>query len=264
VVELHQVTALLYLASGLAAALGLALPAPRMNRAGLVLLMGGAGVHTLSFLALHALPDPPSLTALPSAISITVWMGVVFFLLMLRRARLSGLVVLVAPAAFVGVLGAALGLPGGEDGGLTPSASWSHVHILLSAGGLAFVAVAGLAGLLFLVGHRSLKTKSPAAAGLPLPSLEALDRVNRIALAIGFPLLTLGVVSGVLWVHAASGELWPGTPHANWTLVAWAIYAVLTVARFGIGQGARQSALSAVLGLAFLLFAVVGVGVFAS
>ncbi len=61
-------------------------------------------------------------------------------------------------------------------------------------------------------------------------------------------------------MRAASGELWPGTPHATWTLVAWAIYAVLTTARFAAHQGARESALSAALGFGFLLFAVVGVG----
>jgi ABC-type transport system involved in cytochrome c biogenesis permease subunit len=109
--------------------------------------------------------------------------------------------------------------------------------------------------------HRRLKAKRPLRAGGALPSLEALDGVNRLALGVGFLLLTLGLVTGVLWVRAATGRLWPGTAHASWTLVAWGIYAALVAARFGAHQGARESALSALGGFVFLLFAVVGIGV---
>jgi ABC-type transport system involved in cytochrome c biogenesis permease subunit len=62
-------------------------------------------------------------------------------------------------------------------------------------------------------------------------------------------------------VRSATGRLWPGTAHASWTLVAWGIYAVLVAARFGAHQGARASALAALAGFGFLLFAVVGIGV---
>ena len=256
---LHQATAALYLAASLAAALGLVLPSPRLGRFAVGLIAAGVALHTVSFLALHGADPPPPLTSLPAAVSLMVWMAVLVYLVLLRRARVAGLVVLLAPAAFVGVFGAALGFGRGTTNGLAPSASWSHVHVLLASGGLGFLGVAGIAGVLYVVEHRRLKAKRPPLP-VPLPSLEALDRVNRLALGLGFLLLSLGVVTGVLWVRAASGQLWPGTPHAIWTLVAWAIYAVLTTARFGAHQGARESALSAALGFGFLLFAVVGVG----
>jgi ABC-type transport system involved in cytochrome c biogenesis permease subunit len=96
-----------------------------------------------------------------------------------------------------------------------------------------------------------------------LPSLEALDRVNALALAAGFPLLTLGLMTGMLWLRSAQGVLWLGTSHEVWTVIAWAIYAGLATARFVGHQGARQAAASAVAGFGFLLFAVVGIGVLA-
>jgi ABC-type transport system involved in cytochrome c biogenesis permease subunit len=260
VAGLHQATAALYLAAALAAALGLALPSARMGRWAVGLIGAGLGLHTVSFLTLHGADSPPQLTTLPAAVSLMVWMAVLIYLvLLLRRARVAGLVVLLAPAAFLGVFGAALGFGRDPASGLAPSASWSHVHILLASGGLGFLAVAGIAGVLYVVEHHRLKAKrSPLP--VPLPSLEALDRVNRLSLGLGFLMLTLGVLTGVLWVRSASGELWPGTPHATWTLVAWAIYAVLTTSRFAARQGARESALSAALGFGFLLFAVIGVG----
>ena len=94
---------------------------------------------------------------------------------------------------------------------------------------------------------------------VPLPSLEALDRVNRLSLAAGFPLLTLGVLTGMLWVDTVQGRYWTGTQHETFSVIAWAVYGVLVVARFGSSQGARQAAASAVGGFAFLFFAVIGV-----
>ena len=95
---------------------------------------------------------------------------------------------------------------------------------------------------------------------LSLPSLEALDRINVVSLVVGFPLLSLGVVTGIVWVQTAKGVLWTASTHETWTIVAWAIYAGLVAARFFGRQGSRQAAASAVAGFAFLAFAVLGVG----
>ena len=95
-----------------------------------------------------------------------------------------------------------------------------------------------------------------------MPSLEALDRVNVVSLGIGFPLLTLGVVTGSLWLMNERGVPWLGTSHETWTIVAWAIYGGLVLARFAGRQAGRQAAASALAGFAFLLFAVVGVELF--
>ena len=118
-----------------------------------------------------------------------------------------------------------------------------------------------LAGLLFLTEHRRLKTKPPVRSRVDLPSLEALDRVNVAALAVGFPLLTLGVITGMLWVQTVSGRLWTATAHETWCGIAWAVYVVLVAVRFGFaGQGGRRAAAFAVGGFAFLFFSVIGVG----
>jgi ABC-type transport system involved in cytochrome c biogenesis permease subunit len=135
--------------------------------------------------------------------------------------------------------------------------------VLLASAGLALLGVAGMAGLLFLFEHQRLKAKRALAHPLPLPSLEGLDRAGALALVVGFPLLTLGVVTGMLWQSSVSGRPWAGTPHEIWSGVAWAVYSVLMVTRFFTRQAARQAAASALVGFAFLLFAVVGVGMLA-
>jgi hypothetical protein len=49
--------------------------------------------------------------------------------------------------------------------------------------------------------------------------------------------------------------------HANATLAAWALYAAIAVARFGLHESARRAALQSALGFALLVVTVVGLRV---
>ena len=263
VVQIHQLTAAIYLIAALVASLGLALPAPRLGRVALVLLGVGALAHVLCFGAMHTGGSTPALTSLPAAVSFMAWVGTVFYLVLARRVRLGGLVVLVAPLAFVSVFVAGLRLPAIVPTAPPAGGSWQHAHVLLASSGLALLGLASLAGGFFLAEHGRLKSKRPIRPRFPLPSIEALDQVNTVAIAMGFPLLTLGVITGVFWVEQNSGRIWTGTAHELWSVIAWAVYAVVVAARFTKRQGARQAAASSIGGFLFLLFAVIGVELFA-
>jgi ABC-type transport system involved in cytochrome c biogenesis permease subunit len=263
VVLLHQLTAAIYLIAGVIAGLGVALPAPRLGRASLALLTAGAVAHALCFGALHSGETTPPLTELPAAVSFMAWVGTVFFLILARRAKLVGLVTLVAPLAFISVFVAGLRLRQAAPVVESAGGSWEHAHVLLASAGLAMLGLAGLAGVFYLTEHRRLKSKRPLRRRLKLPSLEALDRVNAVALGVGFPLLTLGVVTGVFYVEQQTGHIWSGTAHEIWSVMAWLVYAVVAIARFTTRQGARQAAAVAIGGFAFLLFAVIGLEILA-
>lgn len=260
--QLHQLTSALYLAAGLVAWAGMAQRSARLERVSVGVLAAGAAVHLSALALLHRADPPPPLTDPASSLSFMAWVGVVAFLLLLRRARLAGLTVLVAPMAFVGVFAAAIRLLAPAPASFAGAGSWPHAHVLLASSGFALFGLSGLAGVLFLAEHRRLKSRRPLDVRLPLPSLEALDGVNRVALALGFPLLTLGVATGMIWVSSERGTPWTGTLHETWSALAWGVCAVLVAARFAVGQGSRQAAVSAVGGFAFLLFAVLGVEIF--
>lgn len=259
-IELHQIAAALYLAAGIGSLLGLVLPAPRMSRGGAWGLGLAALVHGVGFATLHTLDPPPPLTDLASVLSLTAWMAVLFLLLLMWRVRLPGLAAAIGPVAFLAVFVAALHLPSSASATDSGGGTWPHAHVLLAAAGLALLGLAGLAGAFFLLEHRRLKAKRRLLGRIALPSLEALDRVNAVALAIGFPLLSLGVLTGLIWQQRVHGTAWSGGSHETWMVVAWAVYAGLVAVRFVGGQGARQAAASALAGFVFLLFAVVGVG----
>jgi ABC-type transport system involved in cytochrome c biogenesis permease subunit len=239
---------------------GIGVRARRLLAIGVALLALAAFLHGLAFFELHKLRPTPQLTDLPLAVSLAAWLLVLSFLALQLRLRTRGLAVLVAPAAFLGTVFAAFSAARPEHGEVG-SALWSHLHVLLASGGLALLGVAGAAGGLYLVHHRAIKRKHPTGMQSALPSLENLDRANSLASALGFLLLSLGVLTGVLWVETREGRLWPGGLHANATLAVWLFYAALVGARHVRPQSARVAALGAVAGFALLVVVVVGVGV---
>ena len=115
VVVLHHLTAALYLVAGVGAAAGLALSHSRLTRLSVGVLALGAVAHGIGFSMLHTVDPTPALTDPASAASFMAWIGTLAFLLLLLRARLAGLVVLVAPMAFLGVFFASLRLPAAAD-----------------------------------------------------------------------------------------------------------------------------------------------------
>lgn len=258
-IELHQVTAALYLAAGLGGVLGLVLPSEGMSRGAVWGLGLGAFVHALAFVQLHGMDDTPPLTHPGAAMSLMAWMGVVFLLGLMAVHRIRGLAAVAGPLAFGTVFWASLRLATPVDPALAAEGSLPHAHVLLASAGLAFLGVASMASLFYLIEYRRLKRKRIPTGRSSWPSLEALDRANVVALSVGFPILTLGVVSGMLWLRGMSGDVWRGTSHEIWTAMAWFLYCGLVLLRIFGSQGGRQAAASAVGGFAFLLFAVVGV-----
>jgi ABC-type transport system involved in cytochrome c biogenesis permease subunit len=251
--------AALYLAAGVGGMLGLTLAAPRVLHGARWGLALGAVAQAVAFVALHRSGPAPALTDLTQAIAVMAWLGVVFTLALFFRFRLPGFVPPLAFVAFLASFAATLSRPevasDAASGGSLP-----HAHVLLAGAGFSALGVASLAGFFFLLEHRALKRRRRLVGRLPMPSLEALDRVNRVSLVLGFPLLSLGVLTGCLWLDARTGQPFGGSLHEAWTLIAWMIYLGLVSLRFIGHQGPRQAAASAVAGFVFLLFAVVGVG----
>src|SRR5207245_9423565 len=96
-----------------------------------------------------------------------------------------------------------------------------------------------------------------------LPSLETLDRVNYRCLVWGLILLTLGIVSGIVWAHTAWGRFWSSDPKLVFSLVTWGIYVILLQGRMTAGWRGRWAATLTIAGFAVILISLVGVNVLA-
>lgn len=219
----------------------------------------GAAVHILGFLGFHWEQPPIPLESTPASLSLIGWLVATSYLLSL------GLVPTLSVGMWVGLVAAllTLGAPVGlQFPSLSPTTgsggAWPHVHVLLSAAGFALLALSGTAGIAYLLKERALKRKRPSP--IELPSLESLDRLEHLALAVGFPLLTLGVVSGYIWVLEQGGNPW--SPHALLLLAAWLAFLLPVTLRLLRGEKGPRPSRGIVLGFAVLVFCYVGVSFF--
>jgi ABC-type transport system involved in cytochrome c biogenesis permease subunit len=145
------------------------------------------------------------------------------------------------------------------------TAFWGTVHGSFLLAGAVCTCLAFAAGLMYLAQMRRLKLKKSHRLGFSLPSLEQTERVNRGAITVAFPLLTFGLLIGmVLSVKARS--LADGGFTLSWTdpkvisaLGMWLVFAVLLHARFQPEMRGRSVMVLTIVAFAFLVFTWVGI-----
>lgn len=58
-----------------------------------------------------------------------------------------------------------------------------------------------------------------------LSLLESLDNLSYRIIGLGFPLLTIGIISGAVWANEAWGSYWSWDPKETWALITWLVFA---------------------------------------
>ena len=75
---------------------------------------------------------------------------------------------------------------------------------------------------------------------------ENLDNISYRIIGLGFPLLTIGIISGGVWANEAWGSYWSWDPKETWALITWLVFAAYLHARITRGwQGRRPAILAA-------------------
>lgn len=177
------------------------------------------------------------------------------------RYRLAVLGAVVGPIGFIGALVALVAHGGAQDVPPFLRSPWLPVHVTLAFLGNAAFALACIVSLAYLWQERQLKSHSVGSFARRLPPLETLDNVNFKFLGWGFVLLTLSIVSGVLWAELTSRRLWSWEPRTIWTTVIWIIYATLLHGRVTVGWGGRRAARLTIVGFGVLFISFIGVNV---
>nr|WP_199623213.1 cytochrome c biogenesis protein CcsA [Paenibacillus alkalitolerans] len=87
-----------------------------------------------------------------------------------------------------------------------------------------------------------------------------LDEICYRAIAIGFPIFTLGaLIFAMIWAHMAWNRFWGWDPKEVWALVTWLFYSAYLHLRLGRGWIGRRSAWLAVMGFVVVMFTLIGV-----
>ena len=89
--------------------------------------------------------------------------------------------------------------------------------------------------------------------------LTDLDSLSFRILAFGFPLLTLGILSGAVWANEAWGSYWSWDPKETWAFITWLIFAFYLHTRLQYGWEGKKSAFVATFGFFILWICYLGV-----
>src|ERR1039457_6440883 len=116
----------------------------------------------------------------------------------------------VVPFALLGMSWAQLGLKSGIEP-LVPAlqSNWLLYHVITCFLGYAAFAVACGVSIMYLIkaSHEENTSNTASAGGLMslFPPTRILDDLNYRAIMIGFPLLTIGIITGAAWANYAWG-----------------------------------------------------------
>jgi len=181
------------------------------------------------------------------------WLMVGLYLLIQLKYRLTVLGGIVAPLAFLMCLAAfAFGKSGAE---IPPGLEtfWLPVHVTLAFLGNAVFALAFGVSVIYLLQERHLKHKKMIALMKRFPSLESLDRINYLLLVWGFPLMTLGILTGSMWAGIHWGDYWSWEPRQISSVIAWLFYGAILHGRITAGLRGKKAALLTMVGFCVVL-----------
>jgi cytochrome c-type biogenesis protein CcsB len=174
----------------------------------------------------------------------------------------------VVPFALLGMAWAQLGMNSGIEP-LVPAlqSNWLLYHVVTCFLGYAAFAVACGISIMYLIkaGSEERGGSTPAGGLMGMfPPIRVLDDLNYRAIMIGFPLLTIGIITGAAWANYAWGTYWSWDPKETWSLIVWFVYAAFLHARFTRGWVGKRAAWLSIIGFAATIFCYLGVNLFLS
>ncbi|TRO79786.1 c-type cytochrome biogenesis protein CcsB [Trichloromonas acetexigens] len=194
------------------------------------------------------------------------WSIALCYLLMDLKYKQRAVGAFVIPFAFIFMIWAQLGL-NAEIQPLVPAlqSNWLTYHVITCFLGYAAFAVACGASIMYLlmIGREERKGNNQGLMGI-FPSAKVLDDINYKAIMFGFPMLSLGIITGAAWANYAWGTYWSWDPKETWSLIIWFIYAAFLHARFTRGWVGRKAAWLSIIGFAATIFCYLGVNLLLS
>lgn len=212
--------------------------APIARAARAVLAVGVAAQLTEIGVRCFARQNPVSST--PEAVAFVAFLIACGTLLAGIRYRLPAVGAFAVPASLT-LLVLARVVP--VEGGTPPMGSLGRTHIFLATFGVAVFALAAVLAILYLIEERRLKHKRFDRVGREAP-LATLDRLALRCVSIGFPIFTVAMVTGAVWIARLGGVAGRVAlrPEYLFAVAAWLAFGVLLVARVGAGWRGRRAA----------------------
>ncbi len=226
-----------------------------------MLIVTGAGflLHSASIVYRYVSSGHLPITSMHEAASFFAWCIVLLFFFLEYRYKIGIIGSFILPIVFMLMLTSSV-LPR-EIRPLGPvlQSYWLGIHTFFAFLGNAAFAVAFGIGIMYLLQEHNLKSKHTHGLFKRLPSIQVLDEINYKLISLGFPLLTLAIVTGALWAESAWGSYWRWDPKEVWSLITWFTYALILHIRLTAGWRGKRAAILSIIGFLIVLFTFFGV-----
>ncbi len=225
----------------------------------LILTACGFILHTANIVVRYSIAGYLPITGMHQATSFFAWCIIIIFFLLQYRYKIGIIGAFILPIVFVLMLSSSTFphdiIP------LSPvlQSYWFTIHTVLAFAGNAAFAIASGVGIMYLLQEYYVKSKRLKGLFQRLPNLQVLDEINYRLITIGFPLLTLAIITGVLWAESAWGSYWRWDPKEVWSLITWIIYALVLHLRVIKGWRGKKAAILSIIGFLSVLFTFFGV-----
>ena len=132
------------------------------------------------------------------------------------------------------------------------------IHIGVNVLGVVAFALAFSAAVAYVLQERMLRQKNLGGVFQRLPALDVLDTFGFRSVVVGFPLLTLGIVTGAFWAFEINPQKESLSGTQTLALVAWLFFAGVLLLRAAAGWRGRRAAIGTILGFLCAMLVLVG------
>lgn len=140
--------------------------------------------------------------------------------------------------------------------------NWLIMHVTMMIASYGFLIIGAILAIVWLV----IDSKVYSLAWLEnncfmtrrVYLLTHIDYWSYRLIGLGFPLLTIGILSGAVWANEAWGTYWSWDPKETWALVTWIMFAIYLHTRLN-NTGIIQPAMIASFSLGVIWMCYLGV-----
>lgn len=200
----------------------------RTQHAGLAVMLAGFVSHTIWIGTICVRTHHPPLTNLPESMSFVAWTLFAAELLIFIRYRVHAASFFVYPLVLMLLtIAAIVREPFNQNLNPELRSSLFTMHVLFSTVGIAALLIGLAFIMLSYVQDRALKSKHRGPLWEWIPSLSICRMVSYRALAVGFVIYTLGVLTGIVWSYRTTAELIDLRVKPIGGVVAWVLFGLL-------------------------------------
>ena len=134
--------------------------------------------------------------------------------------------------------------------------NWLIMHVTVMLMSYASLICGSLLAIVFFILFQiDLKSISHKKNSI----LVKLDNYSYRIIGLGFPFLTLGILSGAIWANEAWGSYWSWDPKETWALITWLLFAIYLHTRYMYGWCGFKSSLLGSFGFVIIWICYIGV-----